>query len=56
MDFEFTEDHLMLQQSLREFADEVVAPGAAERDLSAEFPDELRRQFAEMGLFGSYVP
>ncbi len=56
MDFEFTEDHLMLQQSLREFADEVVAPGAAERDLSAEFPDELRRQFAKMGLFGSYVP
>ncbi|MCZ6654608.1 MAG: acyl-CoA dehydrogenase family protein [Planctomycetota bacterium] len=56
MDFEFSEDHLMLQQSLREFADEVVAPGAAERDLSAEFPDELRRQFAEMGLFGSYVP
>ncbi len=56
MDFEFTEDHLMLQQSLREFADEVVAPGAAERDLSAEFPDELRRHFAEMGLFGSYVP
>ncbi len=56
MDFEFSEDHLMLQQSLREFADEVVAPGAAERDLSAEFPDELRGQFAEMGLFGSYVP
>ncbi len=56
MDFEFTEDHLMLQQSLREFADEVVAPGAAERDLSAEFPDELRKRFAEMGLFGSYVP
>ncbi len=56
MDFEFSEDHLMLQQSLREFADEIVAPGAAERDLSAEFPDELRRQFAEMGLFGSYVP
>ncbi len=46
----------MLQQSLREFADEVVAPGAAERDLSAEFPDELRKRFAEMGLFGSYVP
>ena len=56
MDFEFTEDHLMLQQSLREFTDEVVAPGAAERDLSAEFPDELRKRFAEMGLFGSYVP
>ncbi len=56
MDFEFSEDHVMLQQSLREFANEVVAPGASERDRDAEFPDELRRQLAEMGLFGSYVP
>jgi len=56
MDFEFTEDHRVLQQSLREFADEVVAPGASERDESEAFPDDLRQQLAEMGLFGSYVP
>ncbi len=56
MDFEFTEDHLMLRESVRQFADEAVAPGAAQRDKTAEFPDELRRQLADMGLFGSYVP
>ncbi len=56
MDFELTDDHRVLQQSLREFADERVAPGAAARDESESFPDSLREQFAEMGLFGSYVP
>ncbi len=56
MEFEFSDDHVMLQQSLREFADEVVAPGASARDRDAEFPDELRRQLGEMGLFGSYIP
>ena len=56
MDFEFTEDHLMLRESVRQFADEAVAPGAAQRDKAAEFPDGLRRQLADMGLFGSYVP
>lgn len=56
MDFEFSQDHVMLRDSLRSFADEVVAPGAAQRDQSAEFPDSLRQQIAQMGLFGSYVP
>ncbi len=56
MNFEFSEDHRLLQQSLRDFADDVVAPGAAERDRSAEFSDTLRGQLAELGLFGSYVP
>src|SRR3990172_2050892 len=56
MNFEFTEDHLMLQESVRAFADDVVAPGAGQRDQSAEFPDALREQIAALGLFGSFVP
>jgi butyryl-CoA dehydrogenase len=56
MDLQLSEDHLMLQQSMREFADEVVAPQAAERDRNEAFPDDLRAQLAEMGLFGSYIP
>ena len=56
MDFQLTEDHRILQQGLREFADEVVAPGAAERDKTAIFPEDLRQQMGEMGLFGSYIP
>ncbi len=56
MDFRLTEDHKLLQQSLREFARAAVAPGAAERDETCEFPASLRAQLAEMGLFGVCIP
>ena len=56
MDFNLTEDHRLLQQSVREFAEEQVAPGAPERDEKSEFPDELRAALAEMGLFGICIP
>jgi len=56
MDFELDEDHLILQQSIREFATKEVAKGAAERDEKAEMPDSLIKQLAELGLFGIAIP
>jgi butyryl-CoA dehydrogenase len=56
MDFALNEDHRMLQQSIREFADEVVAPTAEERDQAATMPPELLQQLAELGLFGIAIP
>ena len=35
MDFQLDEDHRMLQQEIRTFAENEVAPGAAKRDLDA---------------------
>lgn len=56
MDFQLSEDHLMLQQQMREFADEVVAPTAEERDQQAKMPPEMIQQCAELGLFGIAIP
>ncbi|MEK6799292.1 MAG: acyl-CoA dehydrogenase family protein [Planctomycetota bacterium] len=56
MDFAFDDDHRMLQEQVRDFAFKEVAKGAAERDLEAAMPDELRRQLAELGLFGIAIP
>ena len=56
MDFELDDDHRMLQQELRSFAEKEVAPGAAERDQEARIPDELRAKLAEMGVFGICIP
>ena len=56
MDFELDDDHRMLQQEIRSFAEKEVAPGAAERDQEARIPDELRAKLAEMGVFGICVP
>jgi len=56
MDFQLDDDHRMLQEQIRSFALKEVAKGAAERDRAAAMPDELRRQLAELGLFGIAIP
>jgi alkylation response protein AidB-like acyl-CoA dehydrogenase len=55
MNFDFTEDHLMIQQSAREFAQEVIAPSAVERDIKAEFPADIVKQLGELGFLGMMV-
>jgi len=56
VDYELDEDHRMLQESVRDFAMNEVAKGAAQRDREAAMPKELIRQLAEMGLFGIAIP
>lgn len=56
MNFDFDEDHAMLQQQIQEFAIKEVAPGAAERDKAAKMPPELMAQLGEMGLLGIAIP
>jgi len=56
MDFEFDDDHRMLQEQVHEFAIREVAKGAAQRDHEAVMPDRLREQLAELGLFGMNIP
>lgn len=46
----------MLMDSIHQFANEVVAPKAAHHDESGEFPTEIVKQMAEMGLMGMMVP
>ncbi|RIJ67598.1 acyl-CoA dehydrogenase [Rummeliibacillus sp. TYF005] len=52
MNFELTDEQKMLQKMIREFAEEVVAPGAIERDRTKEFPKEIFKQLGEMGIMG----
>ncbi|MBK6915371.1 MAG: acyl-CoA dehydrogenase [Ignavibacteriales bacterium] len=55
MNFEFTEDHKMIQQSAKEFAQEVIAPTSIDRDIKAEFPAEIIKQMGELGFLGMMV-
>jgi alkylation response protein AidB-like acyl-CoA dehydrogenase len=48
----FDENHLMIQDMVRDFARREIAPVAGPLDQSAEFPWENVRQMAELGLFG----
>jgi butyryl-CoA dehydrogenase len=56
MTFKLTEEQLMIQTMVRDFAREVVLPTAMERDRSKEFPAENLSQMAELGLMGMMVP
>jgi butyryl-CoA dehydrogenase len=56
MDFDLTEDDRMIRDAAREYADEVVAPGAAARDLSGEFPLAEFKAAAERGFTGVVIP
>ncbi len=56
MNFEFTEEQLLIQQTAKEFAESEIAPTAVERDITAEFPAEIVRKLGELGFLGMMVP
>ncbi|MDN4607040.1 acyl-CoA dehydrogenase [Sporosarcina highlanderae] len=56
MNFDLTDEQQMIRKMMREFADEVVAPGAIERDRTKEFPIEIFKQLSEMGMMGLPFP
>ena len=56
MNFELTEQQALLQQTIRDFAQAEIAPGASERDEAARFPRELIPKMADLGLFGVMIP
>jgi alkylation response protein AidB-like acyl-CoA dehydrogenase len=55
MNFEFTEDQLMIQESARDFAQAEIAPTAVERDINAEFPHNIVKKLGELGFLGIMV-
>src|SRR3984885_7678779 len=56
MDFEHSEHHRLLRQSVREFAKAEVAPHAQAWDKEERFPKELVPKLAAMGLLGIRIP
>ncbi|MDN9010948.1 acyl-CoA dehydrogenase family protein [Brevibacillus laterosporus] len=56
MHFDLTSEQQMLQKMIREFADEVVAPGAEQRDKEKRFPIEIMKQLGELELMGLPFP
>lgn len=56
MDFQLSEEQIMIRDMVREFAENEVKPSAAERDAKEEFPDDLVVKVAELGLMGVAIP
>ncbi len=51
-----TDEHRMIRQAAREFAEQEIAPIAAQFDETGEFPLETIRKMGEMGFMGIEVP
>jgi len=56
MDFDLTEEQLLVQQTAREFAEKVLAPGVIERDDKMIYPTEQIKELGELGFMGIMVP
>ncbi|MFC7393320.1 acyl-CoA dehydrogenase family protein [Scopulibacillus cellulosilyticus] len=56
MDFNLTGEQSMIKKVMKEFADEVVAPGAVQRDRDKTFPKEIFEQLGQLGILGLPFP
>jgi len=56
VDFDFSEQHVLLRKSVREFAKAEIAPHAQTWDKEERFPRELVPKLAAMGLLGIRIP
>ncbi|MBT3299467.1 MAG: acyl-CoA dehydrogenase [Candidatus Marinimicrobia bacterium] len=52
----FSEEHIMIQNMVREFAESEVAPIAQALDKNETFPSEIVTKMGELGMMGIVVP
>lgn len=55
MQFQLSEEHLMIQKAARDFAQSECLPGVIERDEHQHFPKEQVLKLAELGFMGMMV-
>jgi short/branched chain acyl-CoA dehydrogenase len=56
MDFDLTAEQREFRRTIREFAEEIIAPRAEEMDRLEELPLDIVKQMGTMGLFGLPFP
>jgi len=56
MSYQLNEEQKMIQAMVRDLAQEVILPTAAERDKTKEFPADIIKKMGELGLMGMNVP
>ncbi len=55
MDFNLTEEHILIRDAAREFAKTALLPEVIERDENQHFPDELVTAMGDLGFMGIMV-
>ncbi|MFZ1288576.1 MAG: acyl-CoA dehydrogenase [Melioribacteraceae bacterium] len=55
MNFDFTEEQLLIQQTAREFTKAEIAPTTIDRDKNSKFPTEIVKKLGELGFMGMMI-
>jgi alkylation response protein AidB-like acyl-CoA dehydrogenase len=55
MNFQLSEDHILIQESARDFAQNEIAPSSVQRDKEAIFPSDIVKKLGELGFMGMMV-
>ena len=55
MNFELTEEHIMIRDAARDFAQNELLPGVIQRDEDQQFPTEQVKKMGELGFMGMMV-
>ena len=55
MDFNYTEEQKYIRDTAKDFAENEIAPSSIERDIKAEFPEEIVKKLGELGFMGMMV-
>ena len=56
MNFDLTENQLMIQQMVRDFAEKEIRPNLNKWDKEEIFPVEIMKKMGELGLLGIFIP
>jgi len=56
VNFDLTDEQQMLREMVREFSEKEIKPRAAEIDRTDEFPWDLWKRMADLGLLGMTLP
>ena len=56
VEFELSEEHRLVQSTVREWAASRLLPLAAEMDRTATYPPEVLRELGDLGLMGVFIP
>jgi short-chain 2-methylacyl-CoA dehydrogenase len=56
VNFDLGEEHELVRRTVRDFAEQRIAPAAEELDREERFPYDIVRELAELGLMGMPIP
>src|SRR3972149_7353169 len=56
MDFSLTEEQRLLKETVRDFAQAEIKPHALKWDKTGEFPKDMLKKAAQLGLMGIFIP